>query len=63
MPGAFPTPDATTPQRAPKRRFVGRKTFEAEAKQRQNAASPVEESNAIVSKGRTRVPGKQSGRG
>ena len=54
MPGAFPTSDETIPQRAPKRRFVGRKTFEAEAKQRQNEALPVEESNAIVSKGRVK---------
>ena len=55
MPGAFPTSDETISQRAPRRRFVGRKTFEAEAKQRQNGASPVEESNAIVSKGRMEV--------
>ena len=52
IPGAFPeTPeDASAPvQRAPRRRFVGRKNFEAQ--QLRGDGGSVEESTAIVQKG------------
>lgn len=52
IPGAFPeTPeDASAPvQRAPRRRFVGRKNLEA--KQVQGDGDSVEETTAIVQKG------------
>ncbi len=56
VPGAFPkAPDEDAPivNRAPKKRFVGRRTAEAQARQRQdaNTHSAVEETTAVVQKG------------
>lgn len=50
MPGAFPTgPEEPTPvQRAPRKKFVGRRTLEAQGKLKQNANSSVEETTAVV---------------
>ena len=53
MPGAFPTaPEETVPaSRTPKRRFVGRRTADAQAKHGQDAKGSVEETTAVVPKG------------
>lgn len=52
MPGAFPEPapeETPTSTRVPKKRFVGRRTAEAQAKQRQqDGNSSVEETTAII---------------
>lgn len=50
MPGAFPSgPDDTpTGQRAPKKKFVGRRTLEAQGKLKQDFNGGVEETAAIV---------------
>ena len=50
MPGAFPEAEETAAvPRTPKRKFVGRRTFEA--KQRQGDVGSVEETTAIVQSG------------
>jgi hypothetical protein len=53
MPGAFPTASEDSPAttRTPKRRFVGRRTADAQAKEKQDANSSVEETTAVVQKG------------
>lgn len=56
VPGAFPKApdeDAAATNRAPKKRFVGRRTAEAQARLRQDANnnSAVEETTAVVQKG------------
>ncbi|EXJ78438.1 diphthamide biosynthesis protein 1 [Capronia coronata CBS 617.96] len=57
MPGAFPTLDESSPiNRTPKRRFVGRRTAEAQAQHRQDALSSVEETNAVVPMIQRRTP-------
>ena len=50
MPGAFPEgPEDSAPvQRAPKKRFVGRRTLEAQGKLKHDANSSVEETTAVV---------------
>jgi len=52
MPGAFPTAapeESTQSTRVPKKRFVGRRTAEAQARHRQqDGTSTVEETTAIV---------------
>jgi hypothetical protein len=54
VPGAFPSPPEDGPaiNRTPKRRFIGRRTAEAQAKQRQDAQTngAVEETTAIIPK-------------
>ncbi|KAK5943913.1 Diphthamide biosynthesis protein 1 [Knufia obscura] len=54
MPGAFEQLPATTAPsvKQPKRKFVGRRTAEALAKQKQNPSVPLEETTAMVSKTR-----------
>ncbi|OCT46159.1 Diphthamide biosynthesis protein 1 [Cladophialophora carrionii] len=61
IPGAFPTaPDenSVSGTRTPRRRFVGRRTAEAQAKQRHDAEanSAVEETTAIVQKTTRKTP-------
>lgn len=53
MPGAFPAAaeETATTNRTPKRRFVGRRTAEAQAKQKQDVNGSVEETTAVVAKG------------
>ena len=53
MPGAFPnTPDANLPTaRTPKKRFIGRRTADAQAKQRPDENSSLEETAAVVQRG------------
>ena len=59
VPGAFPSAaeESVGNNRTPKKRFVGRRTAEAQAKQREDEDpnSTVEESAAIVQQG-TRQP-------
>ena len=58
MPRAFPTaPDenVSNNSRTPKRRFVGRRTADAQAKQKQDANSSVEETTAVVQKGMLKI--------
>lgn len=53
IPGAFPTAaeeSTTTTNRTPKRRFVGRRTADAQAKQRHETNGSVEETTAVVAK-------------
>ncbi|KAI1612806.1 diphthamide biosynthesis protein 1 [Exophiala viscosa] len=58
MPGAFPAEvdQAVPANRTPKRRFVGRRTADAQAKQRQNENSSVEETTAVVPKVPRKTP-------
>jgi hypothetical protein len=50
MPGAFPSgpEDQPTVQRAPKKRFIGRRALEAQTKQGQDANTTLEETSAIT---------------
>lgn len=54
MPGAFPSAqeETTSTTRTPKRRFVGRRTADAQAKERQDAKTSVDETTAVVPKGK-----------
>ncbi len=55
MPGAFPDgpeESVTNVQRTPKRRFIGRRTFEAEQKLKQSNTGSVEETTAVVKNGK-----------
>jgi len=49
IPGAFPVQDPAV--RVPKKKFVGRRTAEAQVKQKQDAAGSVEETTAMVQSG------------
>lgn len=55
IPGAFPgTSEEVVPAtRAPKKRFVGRRTAESQAKSNQNGENPVEDSTAVVQRSKT----------
>jgi 2-(3-amino-3-carboxypropyl)histidine synthase len=57
MPGAFPEgPEESPPvQRAPKRRFVGRRTLEAQGKVKHDANGSVEETTAVVQSSELRI--------
>ena len=59
MPGAFPSApvevesESPTATRVPKRRFVGRRTAEAQARQKQqDTNSNVEETTAVIQNGK-----------
>ncbi|KAK6385701.1 Diphthamide biosynthesis protein 1 [Exophiala oligosperma] len=59
IPGAFPTAaeeSTTTTNRTPKRRFVGRRTADAQAKQRHETNGSVEETTAVVAKSQRKTP-------
>ena len=48
-------PAVSPAQRNPKRRFVGRRTAEAQAKQKAGVAGTVEEGNDALQKGQRRI--------
>jgi hypothetical protein len=50
MPGAFPSgpEEPPTVQRAPKKRFIGRRALEAQTKPSQDASNTLEETSAVT---------------
>jgi predicted transcriptional regulator len=54
VPGAFPTEEVASP-RVPKKKFIGRRTAEARAREQQEAGGVVEETTTLVQRGENSV--------